>query len=876
MKKIINELILKKNDLLLLFFILIYTLYALFPLLNTGYFADDVLNVTANADAELLGMNILQLSWHIWFDRWFLELGRIFPFAFYAYTVFAVVKSLLLYKIITLIVVFLDILAFGYLVRLLFGSKHFSYLLMLTVVSFFQFRIAHDPILAFHFMLPLVLLEILVSLIFFKKYLLDNKKRSLILSAVLYLIALLTYEITYVLCALHFIVALAQPLEQQFKRTVSTVLITSIKRSWVFLALSLLMITLSIYFRASIPFEKGNPYALDFEPLVYCITVLIQTAGSIPLLYFFNNKHFFSFKEVVAHLDFADIIITCLYGYLLFSISKTIPRLKNLWALGLFGFTLMVFPAIMISTSAKHQATPIGTSYLQVYLEYFGAISIFAFFIVLLNRHFISKRTLITQKIIAIGFISIVSSISLLNILCNRLVAEQMNLYGYRQMAIIECALTNGLIDDIPEGATILTDSESAWDRREYYFWLLGKKYEIVSTASYMKTLAKNLSDSTNTKENQNKVVAQHFQDKAIYILKYYNYTDKKRGVALFGRINEVIISPLLDKAPIINVSQCKAFVVGDIFYTTVNAKTNSIQKNGAVQFSDFSSLLTVLPVKKSTHDWVLYTIPSFSDNLDFNSIYFSSQEAAQSKIASAYKSSIVENYFSNALPTTLQLIPSIEPTIHSLRINKFGYIFDYSKQKYTTSNYQKVVNGLNGFAVEMGASEEIIVLDTVSFRKDLTIEMIINPHKEQVQNALLIGNHPGTKNYQGFVVQQDGSNDRNSYTLGYGDGKRWISPNIKFSLSPHKWHYLVIEFDIVKHNKIMVFDNGIKISEDSMAQSTLEDSDMPIMVANWFLMNRPFRGIIEEITISNYLKPSSDITKTAHSLGDKIDLGDK
>jgi len=40
-------------DFLILSGIIAYAWYALFPLLQTGYFADDALNVTAQADAEL-------------------------------------------------------------------------------------------------------------------------------------------------------------------------------------------------------------------------------------------------------------------------------------------------------------------------------------------------------------------------------------------------------------------------------------------------------------------------------------------------------------------------------------------------------------------------------------------------------------------------------------------------------------------------------------------------------------------------------------------------------------------------------------------------------------------------------------------------------
>lgn len=62
---------------------------------------------------------------------------------------------------------------------------------------------------------------------------------------------------------------------------------------------------------------------------------------------------------------------------------------------------------------------------------------------------------------------------------------------------------------------------------------------------------------------------------------------------------------------------------------------------------------------------------------------------------------------------------------------------------------------------ISMGGGSELPgmkVLDPVYLDKNFSIEILVQPYKEQVAYAAILGNHPG-KGYEGFVIQQNGVN---------------------------------------------------------------------------------------------------------------------
>jgi hypothetical protein len=184
-------------------------------------------------------------------------------------------------------------------------------------------------------------------------------------------------------------------------------------------------------------------------------------------------------------------------------------------------------------------------------------------------------------------------------------------------------------------------------------------------------------------------------------------------------------------------------------------------------------------------------------------------------------------------------------------------------------------IKGLNGFAATFKAGGEITIVkvNPLQVQGKLTVEALLYPAKTQKQFAAVLGNHPGTENFSGFVIQQDGSPDSSSYYLGYGNGRTWVDSKIKFKLKPETWHYLVLVMDLTGKKMITVADNGEVAAEAPMGNNILKDSDLPMMIANWQNMDRPFNGLLEEAAASHEARTLPEIKKKWAAIKKKFGL---
>jgi len=618
-------------DFLILSGIIVYVWYALFPLLQTGYFADDALNVTAPAEAELKGMSVLQLTWTIWYTGWFKTMGRLFPLAFYVYSAFAVLKPLIVYKSATLIVILLDIAAFGYFVKLVTDSKYFAYALMLSICTFFQFRIWYEPLLSFHFMMPLVLLEMLVSLILYYKFIRNAKKSYLAIAVFSYLLALLTYEVSYFLFVLHLAIPLFCLTGKKTEIRLRD-LWYAVKQAKFFILSTVVLGVLSAYFRSLSTFDKGGAYTITFTPLLFIKTSLIQVMGAFPLIYFIYNRNIFTFPELLKRLQPGDLIIAGGFGYFLYFLTSRIREKINIRCFVSLGLPLMVLPAVLISLSPKHQVTPPGAAYLQVYLEYFGAGLLAAALLLLIKRSLGYFKKWYIQRLAWLFMIFSVSCVGLLNLLCNRYVVDRMDAIGHYQMVVVEKALKNGLVEDIPDSSTILTESSWAWDRQEYYYWLLGRKFFVKGLESYLSEKYKEISYGS-TVSSQDLVLTLDLRGKNVYVVKYFNYSYRDNGYLLFGKLASVVFDRVSGKAVQINADALKLFSCGKGVFEAVQGEVMVSSISGTSQISMDYYVLERLPKIKLGKDFVLYDVPISGETIDFRSLILSTRNEKLEKM---------------------------------------------------------------------------------------------------------------------------------------------------------------------------------------------------------------------------------------------------
>jgi len=173
----------------------------------------------------------------------------------------------------------------------------------------------------------------------------------------------------------------------------------------------------------------------------------------------------------------------------------------------------------------------------------------------------------------------------------------------------------------------------------------------------------------------------------------------------------------------------------------------------------------------------------------------------------------------------------------HSNQMVLLHRVFDKSKI-FKINPEQDIISQIS--------SDMIFVQNPIRLNDNFTIQVLVKPSAIQLPYAAIVGNHPGYNNFEGFIIQQDGSN-QNDYTFVYGNGTSW-EPGIKFHLNAMEWNYLVVR---VENKKILVYRNGELIGSVNVT-GTFKNSEMPLFIGNWIGKDRQFTGSIREVLISD------------------------
>lgn len=147
---------------------------------------------------------------------------------------------------------------------------------------------------------------------------------------------------------------------------------------------------------------------------------------------------------------------------------------------------------------------------------------------------------------------------------------------------------------------------------------------------------------------------------------------------------------------------------------------------------------------------------------------------------------------------------------------------------------------------------EKGLAFRRISLKPRFSIEFVVNPSRDNPDLAHILGNHPG--HFQGFAVERM-IGEPGVYLFGFGNGKTWL-PIVRFRLVPDEWNYVAI---LVDGGMLKVFHNGVFAAEIN-AGDEIENSHLPLWVGNWINRDRPFKGFVDEVRVSNGLVPESDI----------------
>lgn len=535
----------KENYLVLC--VLFLTIIVLLPLLNSGYVGDDAINSITKGFLNEQNRSAAALTAEIT-SNW-IHIGRFYPLAGWTYFLFSIVTSLVVYKALILAFVLANILAFGYLIKLLTDSKAMSIAAMVPLPILFQFRIYHDPILSFTFLLQIVFMYTLLSLIFLVWFLKSGKKTFYVLSLSVYLASLLTYEITYLFFIFHFIVIFYSASKSSFKQKA----VKSAVKALPFFLISLLIIAITIgiriYFKVPITGDNVGAYVPSANAVTFAKTLIKQTSAAFPLSYYFADpmKIFTGMADSIrerflfSSLIFASFIFLVIVQIRMLSaeISKNSYRSKTSLLIVL-GSCFVVIPGMLTSLSTRYQGqVSWGVGYLPVYISYFGLSMIFTAILSL----FYSKIKNKSIKIISIWLLSILIAVpAVINYFSNYIVVQNLNAFWLYPRSIIEKSLKNGLFNKVTNNSNLVSESNNPWDQKAFYLMHSGKRlgYYGVKGAYSIKNLSSYSSNNIDTK----KLNTFLFDDRKTFYIRYGANPDTG-GYAILANVKRMQASDI-------------------------------------------------------------------------------------------------------------------------------------------------------------------------------------------------------------------------------------------------------------------------------------------------------------------------------------------
>jgi hypothetical protein len=523
--------------------IAVWLTFNLFSLLNTGFVSDDAYN------SQIRGI-LLQRNMTV-FARtmeevlgWAGGAGRFFPLNFYHYSLYSLCDNMLVIKSLTLGIIFLGVIFFARFVKNVSGSASFSLLAGISMPLFFQFRIWHDPILAFTALLPILFLMIITSVYLFEIYLRSKKGRFLLGSAFLYLLALLTYEIAYPFCVLFAFLAFMK--SKDIKE--------SLKMSAYHIGLGLVFV--GLYFVLKSPFfnhslsvsatEGTYPAAnlhLNFQIVLDALK--IQTSAAFPLSYYLFGKQA-ALRSLLFFADFLVIIPAALFVGVLVYRSRHQMIFEKMTSLFFTGLFFLMMPALVMSVSG-HQEEIIqagfGYGYLSIYFQYFGMSLVLLVLLSLILKRLPRKLAIFLSFLLSVTFLVVTS----INLGQNRSVANEINAFYKHPRVLLGSALEGGIGQTIPDQSLIIRNMRFPSDHTWFYSAKSGKIFDFCEPQD-RKTFKKcietflNKSGALPVKNFGNgEIRSIDLKNSNVYSLAYRFDRDRGRvGQLIVGKIDEI------------------------------------------------------------------------------------------------------------------------------------------------------------------------------------------------------------------------------------------------------------------------------------------------------------------------------------------------
>jgi hypothetical protein len=790
-------------------YLLLFTV-VLAPILHSGFYNDDILNsltfetVHSTFHGSLIEM-IKFYSYH-----WAIDSGRLFPMAFViTYTSFYYLGWNPIYlKLISVFFVLLASLSSCRFVYRLTDSRATALLTLLILPITIQTRIGHDPILSYVSLLLISLLFIFEQAIAFDTYCKTGSRSALTCSLVLFVLGLLTYEVSMIAILLNGVVLLKYHIG--FKKAV--------RLSFFHVTTLLLYLGIVLALRQNVTQVYGGVAIGSLS--VGLKSFLINLYACLPFGFWLSDPDKIFGGKSIINAD--TLILCCLIGSLFLILwtqliqsvikSRESGEMKEQyqWLL-MSGLILIIAPAILMALSARYQQeiNQFGMAHLAGLIESFGSAMIFAIGFgwgieKLRNKPFLWGISLAVGVTLFLGFCLSRSN-------HERVVTVQNRSFETWSRALFAGALRAGILETIPDGAILVFDRIPPWLQPELVPMFSGKHVVLKSMA------------------DANLELFEVHQDKGTAAIpnKVFFHVRWQRMAGL----------ETCSSCGVVSIAQVK--VLEDT--SREGPVKKRITEHDLVAFSnshDFANVqlhVSGFPVVDKQVLFRQVSSPLHFDGLSEFDLSWSRWRSPDASFADlTVFSGDVKNWGKPVLGATSSLNPD------SISVTPYEKIGDSSQKVIGTGSYFDAE--CNGFRFESIANTGI-QLSGFSMKMPFWISFWVKPTGIQLPNATIISNHA---NFKGITLEQDASADRNSYNFSAGIGDKRIGGG-PIKIEPHLWSLVILKVDKDRIGA-MVF-NKIKTSRLDFP-GTVVLGEEPLHLGKWTGDNRPFNGVIAEFEI--------------------------
>jgi hypothetical protein len=383
-------------------------------------------------------------------------------------------------RLIGLALVLLNVALFARLVNRLTGSTSWGLLVWLFMPVLFQFRLGHDPILCFTFLVQVLMLYVTCSLLCLVRALKGEGKGWQWVGVGCYLAALLTYEVSYPFFLLHAAVALCWRGGDGWRQRARLLAPYAL----VPVLLAAVLIGMRLFFKVPFLSGAGKPetesftYGIHFNVIPLLRLLTQQTTSALPLSYFLMGAHKAGLQPIsYVAANWVQFAVVPGVAFLLVTFSLVrgawrrggeeppaglVPGLGHS-GLFAFGLSLMVLPGLVMSLSPKYQFEMTwGAGYIPVYLSCFGTAVVLVAAARLLTPVLCRLRPAGAAAAAALTAMAL-GATSTLQYGLNRLVVEQYNCDWLYPRQLVEEGLRHGLKYRLPEGSRVILGGNHLW-----------------------------------------------------------------------------------------------------------------------------------------------------------------------------------------------------------------------------------------------------------------------------------------------------------------------------------------------------------------------------------------------------------------------------